>query len=230
MHDYKKLNSYVESLQSCDDELQYDELFTDFYLELSDIWSSKGVIGSLAYKYHLDADEVLSIANIKILDVIKTFNTSQGHFYHYLSASIANACKQRAKENNKHANANVSSFETSMEDNPAFIPYIPHANAEGDAVEFLQKESEQHKLPTSLLESEQCRLLTSLLERADDKCRQAVAALSKSKSYREVAKHLGISHPAAKRRVEKVAKQFNSDVHGSIYDYLTVPTTNAYSA
>jgi len=218
LHNYKKLNSYVESLQSCDDDLQYDELFTDFYLELSDIWSSKGVIGSLAYKYRLDADDVLSIANIKILDVIKTFNTSQGHFYHYLSASIANACKQRAKENNKHAKANVSSFETSMEDDPSIIPFIPHANAEEEAIEYLQKESEQYQL------------LTSLLERADEKCQQAVAALSKSNSYRAIAKQLGISHPAAKRRVEKVAKQFNTTEYGSIYDYFTVPTVSIKTA
>ncbi|MFD1453269.1 hypothetical protein [Oceanobacillus sojae] len=213
MSDYKKLNNYVERLQICE-ESKYDELFTDFYSELESIWSSRRVIASLAYQYRLGEDDAQSIANLTLLDVIKTYDTSKGHFYLYLSSSIANACKKRAKENIKHANANVSSFETSMEDDPKMIPHIPHGDAEEEAIEFLQKESEQH------------RLLAYLRGKTDEKCRQALSAFLKSETctYNGAAKLLGIDNETAKRRIRKVAKQFDSSIHGSLYDYLTVHT------
>lgn len=216
MSDYKKLNNYVERLQVCE-ESKYDELFTDFYLELESIWSNRRVIASLAYQYRLGEDDAQSIANITLLDAIKTYDTSKGHFYLYLSSSIANACKKRAKENIKYANANVSSFETSMEDDPKMIPHIPHGDAQEEAIEFLQKESEQH------------RLLAYLRGKTDEKCRQALSAFLKSETctYNGAAKLLGIDNQTVERRIKKVAKQFNPKEHGLINDYFTVPTISA---
>lgn len=217
MSNYKKLNKYVLKLQICESS-DYDSLFSEFYRELTSIWSSKGVIRSLANKYRLDEDDVLSIASFKSYELIEKFDETQGDFYHLLSTSISRKLIDAADKRNEHANAHAASFETSMEDDPNIIPFIPHANAEEEAIEHLQKESEQRQL------------LAYLVEKADDKCQQALSAFSKSKSYREVAKLLGISHPAVKRRIKKVAKQFDSNKHGSIYDYFTVPTACSKSA
>lgn len=211
MINHQKLNKLVQRLQNCESS-EFDTLFTDFYLEIKAVWTRKGVIQSLAYKYRLWEDEVQSVADFKVFELIDGFDPERGNFYHLLSTSISRKLIDKAKERNEYANTHVEPFETSMEDDPNLIPFIPHANAEDEAIELLQKESEQRQL------------LTQLLERADIKCRQAVSALSHSKSYREVAKLLGISHHAAKRRVEKVSKHFDSGVHGNIYDYFTVPT------
>src|SRR5690625_6186132 len=82
-----------------------------------------------------------------------------------------------------------------MEDDPHLVKFIPHANAEDEAIESFQKTSEQRQL------------LANLLERADDKSRQAIIAYSQSKSYLEAAKLLGISNHAVKRRIEKVRSE-----------------------
>ncbi|GGP13478.1 hypothetical protein [Oceanobacillus neutriphilus] len=214
MIDHQKLNMYVTRLQTCETS-EYDSLFSDFYRELTSAWSSEGAIDSLVYKYRLEKEDVLSLANRMSFELIEKYKESEGNFYHFLSTSISRKLIDEAKKRNERANAQASSFETSMEDDPNMIPFIPHANAEEEAIEFLQKESEQQQL------------LAYLREKTDEKCRQAMSAFSKSTTYNGAAKLLGIDNETAKRRIRKVAKQFDSSIHGSFYDYFTVHTYSA---
>lgn len=209
----ERINVIVGKLQELIPKTpEYDETFTELYEEVRQRWYAEGALSSLMNKYQLTEDEVLSTALEKLRTAIDNFSDFNKAFYNYLSTCISNECKNLASSKYEVRKIEGTSIEYLIEEEPQFLGKLPHANAEDEAVEFFQKESEQRQL------------LANLLDKADEKSRQAVEALSKFETFHAAAKQLGISNHAVKRRVRKVAKLYNRNEYGNITDYFTVET------
>lgn len=206
---YSDINELATRYQS----EKEDAVFRVLHEKVSELWNRENFLKKLANRYRKSHDEVYSIAITKMHEVTNRFiKTETSNYYHYLSKVITNAVIDEVREEVNRSEYISHSYEYAMEDDPHLVKFIPHANAEDEAIESFQKTSEQRQL------------LANLLERADDKSRQAIIAYSQSKSYLEAAKLLGISNHAVKRRIEKVAKLFDVNEFGVITDYFTVPT------
>lgn len=208
-----QINRLVSDLQEATNDQEFDARFSLLYEKVNERWISDRVIQSISSRYNIPEQDVLSVALDKLYETCKTFYKKEFAYYHYLSRAIslgcANILKQRYREVTEEPTENLSA----MEDDPTLVEFIPKSNN----VDDFQKTSEQRQL------------LAQLLEKADDKCRQAVEAYSKSESFLEAAKLLGIDDKTVKRRVEKVAKHFNHAMYGDVYEYFTVPTEKAVS-
>lgn len=196
-----------------------DVIFNDLYRKVTEMWRKENAILLLARRYQMSYEDAYSIALEKLYftaEGFKSFEKEDGArtvFYHYLTKNISNAFIDYLRRKIKRSEHEVEAFEDSMESDPHLIKYIPRANEDGEDLDEYIKGSEQRQL------------LAQLLEKADDKCRQAVEAFSKTTSYHAASKELGISNHAVKRRIQKVAKLFDTSIYGDIHDYFTVPTT-----
>lgn len=215
---YKDLiNNKVAELQGKSKEIIDNDIFTELYHLINDRWHTDRVVRRLSYKYRLSDDDVYSIMLDKLYKTCLLFSDYSQSYYNFLSVSINNECKDILKKRYKQAERLYKSDVYSIDDDPHLVKNLPHANAADEELFEENKESEQRQL------------LTILFEKTDEKCRQALLAFSDSKSYVEAAKLLGISDKTVKARVERVAKHFNENEYGSIFDYFTVPTTPATS-
>lgn len=209
-----KINNLVRQFkeESCLENADF--IFSELYLEISDRWRKDGVIQSLSFRYRIEESEVLSLALEKLYQVVQAFYDFAYEFYHYLSRSLSNACMKEAKSRKSRKNEEFMSSVSSMEDDPNLVRFIPHANADNEELDDYVKRSEQRQL------------IAKLTEKADDKSRQALTAFSKSKSgsFLDASKSLGIDDKTVKRRVRKVAKLFDPKQFGDIHDYFTVET------
>lgn len=194
-----------------------DFLFTDIYTEVKNRLRNEGAYLSFKQRFNLSQDETEPIVDDVILESIEGYKDigETYAFYNYFSSILSKKITDYARfvTREKRGGRQISETIEELQISPELRKFIPHANADNEDFDDYVKESEQRQL------------LTQLLGKADDKCRQAVEALLESKSYNDAAKKLGISNHAVKRRVQKVAKLFDTSIYGDIHDYFTVPTT-----
>lgn len=208
---HTQLNNLVISYQESRCEVTFSEIFE----RVSEFWKRNRVLHSLAKKYQLDFAEVESLANYTLYEIVDKYKDS-GDFYRYLSTSLSRKCinlrRDSAKylENELSLDASVASEDDS--ENP-LIEFLVHANVEDEAIENLQRKSDQRQL------------IAHLLDKAPSKSLQAIEAYVETDfSYTQAAKLVGAKYDTVKRRVEKVASYYDANRSGSIKDYFTVAT------
>lgn len=211
----KQLNNLVISYQTTKDEL----VFSKVYAEVVKRWHREGSFSKLSTRYRLDFADVESLANYELLNVIDSYK-DVGDFYNMLSVVISRRCIDRSRKLTSKRNAEISldasiSYEDDNAegfDNP-LLNFLIHANVEDEAIENLQRNSDQRQL------------IAHLTDEASDKSVQAIKAYVESDfSYTRAAKLLGMKYDTVKRNVEKVASCFDANQNGFIYDYFTVAT------
>ena len=209
----KQLKNLVISYQESSCEVKFSEIFE----KVSEVWKRNKVLYSLARKYGLDFSEVESLANWILYETVNKYE-STGNFYNFLSVALSRKCINLRRDSAKYIDNEISLNTTTNSDeddsdNP-LLDYLVCANAEDEAIENLQKKSDQSQL------------VAQLIDKAPEKCSQALKAYVESDfSYPEAAKLLNTSYPAVKRRVEKIATYFDANQNGSVYDYFTVATS-----
>lgn len=206
----KQLNNLVISYQESKDELVAKEI----HEIVTSIWERGKVLHSLAWRYGVEIAEVESLANFLLYEKIKTYE-HVGDFYNLLSVSLSRRCINIRRDHAKFIDNEIS-LESSVNDeddeNP-LIKFLVAANAEDEAVENLQRKSDQRQL------------IASLIDKAPEKCRQALKAYIESDySYTKAAKLIGVKYDTVKRRVENIANYFDPNKFGQVSDYFTEPT------
>lgn len=210
----KQLNRLVESYQKTPSE----ESFRKVYDVVMARWVKENAIQNIARRYSLDHDDVLGVALDKLMESIDKYKVGKSNFYNFLSVSVSRACIDLHRKNRRHYE--VVSFEQEFgqesekySETSTLLDFLPHANAEEEIIETLQKKIDQRQL------------IDSLLDKAPFESRQALEAFVESDySYTEAAKLLGTSYPTVKRRIEKIATYFDANQNGNIYDYFTSAT------
>lgn len=205
----EKLNNYVLSYQSTKNE----ETFLVIYNEVMRRWRNANLYILLSKRYKLCRSDVEGIALEKLFHTVKSYKLN-GDYYNMLGTSIRRACIDEFRKQEKRRNdISMESFKDKEDMEINLAEYLVCANAEDEAVQELQ------------IKNDQRQLIVSLLEKANEKSRQALFAYSKSRSYRQAGKLIGIDNQTVERRIKKISKYFDANRKGSIYDYFTVATT-----
>lgn len=214
----KQLNNLVISYQNLSDEPS----FSLVYEEVRRRWKKDNVLTSLSRRYGLDYSEVESLANEVMYDIVRNYDRS-GDFYNFLSSRLSSRCIDMRRRLSYRQEREVSlqssiTEEDSLDnevDNP-IIDFLVAANAEDEAIENLQRKSDQRQL------------IAHLLAKAPEKNRQALNALVESNHvYLQAAKLIGVKPDTVKDRVRKIATYFDANRNGHYYDYFTVETEPA---
>lgn len=206
-----QLNNLVISYQ----ENKCDITFSEIFRKVSETWSQRRVILSLSRKYGLEYDEVVSLANNLVFELASKYRPT-GDFYKLLSVALSRKCISLRRDSARYIEDEVSldaSISAEEDSESTLIDFLIHANVEEEAIENLQRESDQRQL------------IAQLIDKAPDKSRQALKAYVESDfSYTVAAKLLGTKYDTVKRRVEKIANYYDANHNGELYDYFTVAT------
>jgi hypothetical protein len=210
MQNNKSIGNLIREYQSTKSE----DVFNKIYLTATANWKSLFKTLSKSFPY-IDETEIDSMAHVKLYEITVTYDNSKGDFYHYLSAAIRKGCLYLARKQ-KHRNDHESlvSAKTDDEGNEIeFFDTIERANAEDEALDSLQKNSDQRQL------------IAALLSNADSNTRQSVEAFMMSDSFRDAAKLLGKKDKnSVIRPIRKLSRKYDGNQFGDIQDYFTVAT------
>lgn len=165
-------------------------------------------ITTLAAKYFLDAQDVESLSNEKLFEVVQSYDESKGPFFKYLNTAIKYGCCDLCREKKIKEKEQITFVSI---DNENFSDKL--APTSGDELDIMiQKKCEQRQL------------LAKLLESANENTRQSVFAYLDGGSYGEAAKLISVDKKTVYRRIKRLARKFDANQMGQIYDYFTVPT------
>lgn len=202
----EQVNNLVISYQEDEEE----SVFTELFEVVSKYWESNKVFYSLARKHNVEVVEVESMANILVYETVKKYEPT-GNYLNFLAVALSRKCSNLRRDTAKYFENETSLEETLGDDEDG-----------SSLADFIITES---NIEYERKKDDQCQLIAQLLDEAPDKSRQALKAYVESDySFPKAAKLLGISYPAVKRRIEKLATYFDANQNGSINEYYTTAT------
>lgn len=181
-----------------------DYVFTDIFNLIAPVLF--GRVPKLAARYQLDEQDVESEINKKVQDVIENYDESKGPFFRQLFTAIKYGCCDLCRSKNK----DKKMWGGSLDDENFSDNLAPTSGDDLDAI--IQKECEQRQL------------LANLLLDADANTRQSVRAFLDGGTYGAAAKLIFVDKKTIYRRIKRLARKFDANQMGQIYDYFTVPT------
>lgn len=202
-----------------------DYTFSEIYRIASANWDRELI--SLSNKYKLDRHDVESIANEKLIEVVKSFKgTNDNEFTRFLRSALKKGCidEVRRVKNRLSKESPLTTYEKTVnsgiddEDNENTIIDIAQFKAtnanivEDVAIENIQKSHDQRQL------------IVALTKFADNMTRQSLSAFSQTDSYRKAGELIGISDKTVKKNIRKLSRNYDANRFGDIHEYFTVPT------
>lgn len=187
-----------------------DSDFTDIFNLVSPVLHRR--ITTLAAKYFLDAQDVESLSNEKLFEVVQSYDESKGPFFKYLNTAIKYGCCDLCREQKIEDKKEITFVSTDNEDFSDKLAPTSETTAEEDAITKIQKECEQRQL------------LANLIDNVDADTRQSISAYLDGGSYGKAAKLISVDKKTIQRRIKRLARKFDANQMGQITDYFTVPT------
>jgi len=210
--DSKHLNNQVIQYQLTGNENDFNEI----YQSLAKYVSKTKFM--LKRSYGLEDHEAESIINFRLFKTVATYDPSRGDFIRMLMVSIRNECIDTVRRRPKH-----QIIDNVYCDQTGTLLSI----FEDLLIEGITRNADEEISKKLIKESDQRQLIATLFERADKKSQEALIALSECGSFYRASKKLGTCNKTIERRIRKIAKLFERNQMGSIYDYFTVSTRPA---
>ncbi len=209
---YDNLDFMVKRYQ----QTQSDELYSEIYETITKLW--RKAIRRNATLYGIETEEVECIAHEKLAKISLSYDPPNGPFTMILFTAIKNGCKDELDKRTRNAKKEYltspiideDGTETDLLDNVEIKVEGVTPNAETEAVESLQKNSDQRQL------------IANLRDCVDEKARQSLDAFEESDySFKGAAKLLGVSDNTVRNRIQSIARYYDTNRFGDIHDYFT---------
>ncbi len=134
-----------------------------------------------------------------------------GDFTKYVSKNFKNARVNNAKRSNVEKRLFQATPDDAAEEDSIFVD---NQNVEGRVINQLQKKNV----------ADQLQLIDHILESAkiqsEPTMRAIIEGVKRGESVYAIAKSLGIHHSTVDRKIRRLSRFYNPDVHGDICDYL----------
>lgn len=203
-----KLNEKVIEYQQTRSEVLFSEIYRKVFSK------SVRLIDSLANRYKLDTLDVESLVNEKIYDMALSY-ADRGDFINAVRTAIRNGCidLSRKCERIRENEADPMVYDEESEEYAEVYEVIEVApTTEFEVITEIRKSIDQRQL------------IDDLLKNADDAVYQTISAFEMTDSYRQAAKLTRTCHKTVQARIRRLATEFSEEIHGSYYDYFTLPT------
>lgn len=155
-------------------------------------------------------EELLSEGNYRFIKVVESYSMSQGDFVNVLSRALRNAYSSKLRSPDNKAEyteryREVDGKEIDILEDAIIAGVTKDAAAEAEGLVFADQRSE---------------MIASLFVGASDEMIATVRVFLAERSYSAAGEVLGVSHTTVKRRLESLAKKFDTYKFGQVSDYI----------
>lgn len=208
MNNVNSLEALIRSFRETGEDAVFSEIHGRVFTK-----SWKRRICYLAKRYNLDEHDVASVADWKLFEIVRKFDSPFSEFKKQLNTAIKFGCIDLMRKDMNILEMSETSL--SEEENANFFDTIireREPSAEEFAIEHIQKSHDQ------------LQLIVALTESADEMTRQSLSAFEKSNSYNAAAKLLGITDKTVKKNIRKLSRNYDGNRFGEYRDFFTVAT------
>lgn len=217
------MKNFVNGLVLQYQQTKDNDIFEMLYDVIAKDWDKQSE--RVADYYGLDRHDVREMYDMKLLQLLDTYDNNKGNFQHALNRAIRYGLidiirKTKSRYNREFYEPSYFDEGDAENDSPSFFDKVMNIddlpNAEAIAIEKLQKERDQS------------RLVATLYESVDDYTRRCITAYMIGGSYKAAAELLGTNDKKkVYLRIKRISRHFNAEKMGDYRDYFTEPTRSA---
>ncbi|MDQ0174441.1 sigma-70 RNA polymerase sigma factor region 4 domain-containing protein [Bacillus chungangensis] len=203
------MKNLISEYQKTRSDLVFSEIYFTYYSD------NKRIVEKLSAKYKIDEADIESMINDKLMKVVENLDIAIGNFKKEMAVAVKNGCldliRKMSRENSYLADNYL--VDEDGDDLEIFEVVSVAPTTDDEFIVNLQKNRDQRQL------------VAELLRKADEQTLTSISAFVQTNSYRQAAKQVGLScHKAMKKRIRRIARQYDANRFGSYHDYFTVPT------